>query len=54
MCSLLTTYFVYADCKERKKHYVDQEIGVGNSCPQGPHNNFVIVPGSCETCSYPC
>lgn len=52
MCDVTKNYYIYEQCQEPSIHFVRISMdGAGTpTCPDGPHERYIVQPGVCPLC----
>ena len=53
MCHYTKNFYVYTSCVDPGAHFFGTSVDgqKANSCPRGPHERYIVVPGHCPLCS---
>ncbi|KAL2153867.1 hypothetical protein VTH82DRAFT_2543 [Thermothelomyces myriococcoides] len=52
MCDFTKNYYIYTSCADPGAHFFRTSLD-GNrahSCPKGPHERYIMLPGECPMC----
>lgn len=53
MCDFTKNYYIYSSCLDPGAHFFRTSVD-GNrklACPKGPHERYIVQPGTCPLCS---
>lgn len=53
MCDFTKNYYIYSSCMDPGAHFFRTSVD-GNrklACPKGPHERYIVQPGTCPLCS---
>lgn len=53
MCNVTRNYYIYSSCRDPGVHYFQTEMDGdrAQACSQGPHERYIVQPGSCPLCN---
>lgn len=53
MCNVTRNYYIYSSCRDPGVHYFQTEMDGDKTqaCSQGPHERYIVQPGSCPLCN---
>ena len=52
MCNYYKNYYVYSTCTDPGAHFfqIRTDGQPDPRCPKGPHERYIVVPGTCQLC----
>jgi hypothetical protein len=52
MCDFTKNYYIWTTCVDPGMHFFRTSLDGSkkNSCPNGPHERYIVVPGTCPFC----
>ncbi|KAJ0134554.1 Uncharacterized protein HZ326_22386 [Fusarium oxysporum f. sp. albedinis] len=52
MCNFAQYYYIYSSCMDPGTHFCKMSIDGSpkRSCPNGPHEHYIVLPESCPLC----
>ncbi|KAL2113358.1 hypothetical protein VUR80DRAFT_4195 [Thermomyces stellatus] len=52
MCDFTKNFYIYTSCIDPGAHFFGTSVDGNhkNSCPDGPHERYIVIPGHCPLC----
>lgn len=52
MCDFTKNYYIYTSCIDPGTHFFRTSVDGSrkHSCPKGPHERYIVLPGECPLC----
>ena len=52
MCDFTKNYYIYTSCADPGLHFFRTSVDGSRkrSCPKGPHERYIMLPGQCPLC----